>query len=155
MGEGGDAAFDVDFEVEGSVGVGGLGEFDDDGAAGGAAEGVFVHVAETEAAEDDAAVGGAVARRAGWGRRGGGCARARGRRRWRRRSAGDFGEGAAHLAATGGVARDEFVVHVRHGDEGGAGGADVGDEVGSGDEPADFEAFADGEFGLSGRRRGG
>ena len=46
VGEGGDAAFDVDFEVEGGVGVGGFGEFDDDGAAGGAAEGVFVHVAE-------------------------------------------------------------------------------------------------------------
>ena len=85
VGEGGDAAFDVDFEVERGVGVFGFGEFDDDGAAGGAAEGVFVHVAEAEAAEEDAAVGRAEARRAGWRRRGGGCARARGRRRWRRR----------------------------------------------------------------------
>ena len=63
-------------------------------------------------------------------------------------AAGDLGEGAAHLVALGGVARDELVVHVGHGEEGGAGGADVGDEVRGGDEPADFEAFADGELGL-------
>ena len=63
-------------------------------------------------------------------------------------SAGDLGEGAAHVAAVGGVAGDQLVVHVGHGDEGGAGGADVGDEVRGGDEPADFEAFANGEFGL-------
>ena len=47
VGEGGDAAFDVDFEVERGVGVFGLGELDHDGSAGGSAEGVFVHVAET------------------------------------------------------------------------------------------------------------
>ena len=63
-------------------------------------------------------------------------------------AAGDLGEGATHLVALGGVARDELVVHVGHGEEGGSGGADVGDEVRGGDEPADFEAFADGEFGF-------
>ncbi len=147
VGEGGNAAFDGDLEVEGGVGVVGLGEFDDDGAAGGAAEGVFVNVAETQASEEDAAVGGAefdvldgdvwagVAPGPEVEGVGGG-------------SALDFGEGAAHLIPLGGVAGDEFVVDVGHGDEGGAGGADVGDEVRGGSEPADFEAFADGQLGV-------
>ena len=147
LGEGGDAAFDGDVQVEGGVGVLGVGEFDDHGSAGGATEGIFVDVAEAEAAEDDAAVGGAeldvldvdVGSRVAPGPEVEGVGGD---------AAGDLGEGAAHLVALGGVAGDEFVVEVGHGEEGGAGGADVGDEVLSGDEPADFEAFADGELGL-------
>ena len=56
----------------------GVGQFDDDGAAGGTAEGVFVDVAKAEAAKNDAAVGGAYLDVPGWRRRVGGCARARG-----------------------------------------------------------------------------
>ena len=78
LGEGGDAAFDGDIQVEGGVGVLGIGEFDEDGATGGAAERVFVDVPKAEAGKNDATVGGAqfdvIARR----RRDGGCARARG-----------------------------------------------------------------------------
>ena len=147
VGEGGDAAFNGDVQVEGGVGVLGVGEFDDHGSAGGATEGIFVDVAEAEAAEDDAAVGGAeldvldvdVGSRVAPGPEVEGVGGD---------AAGDLGEGAAHLVALGGVAGDEFVVEVGHGEEGGAGGADVGDEVRGGDEPADFEAFADGELGL-------
>ena len=147
VGEGGDAAFNGDVQVKGGVGVLGVGEFDDHGSAGGATEGVFVDVAEAEAAEDDAAVGGAeldvldvdVGSRVAPGPEVEGVGGD---------AAGDLGEGPAHLVALGGVARDELVVHVGHGEEGGSGGADVGDEVRGGDEPADFEAFADGELGL-------
>ena len=147
VGEGGDAAFNGDVQVKGRVGVLGFGEFDDDRAAGGAAEGVFVDVPKAEAGKNDATVGGAQfdglhGDVGAWVAPGpevegvGGDA------------AGDLGEGAAHLVALGGVAGDELVVEVGHGEEGGAGGADVGDEVRGGDEPADFEAFADGELGL-------
>ena len=146
-GEGGDAAFDGDLEVEGGVGVFGLGEFDDDGSAGGAAEGVFVNVAEAEAAQEDAAVGGAEFDVLD-GDVGAGVAPGPEVEVLGGDAAVDFGEGAAHLVSVGGVAGDEFVVDVGHGDEGGAGGADVGDEVRGGGEPADLEAFADGEFGV-------
>ena len=125
----------------------GVGELDDDGSAGGAAEWVFVDVPKAEAAKNDAAVGGAeldvldvdVGSRVAPGPEVEGVGGD---------AAGDLGEGAAHLVALGGVAGDEFVVEVGHGEERSAGGSDVGDEVLGGDEPADFEAFADGEFGL-------
>ena len=147
MGEGGDAAFNGDVQVKGGVGVLGVGEFDDHGSAGGAAEGVFVDVAEAEAAEDDATVGGAQFDGL-HGDVGTGVAPGPEVEGVGGDAAGDLGEGAAHLVALGGVAGDEFIVDVGHGEEGCAGRANVGDEVRGGDEPADFEAFADGELGL-------
>ena len=148
VGEGGDAAFDVDFEVEGGVGVGGFGEFDDDGAAGGSAEGVFVNVAETYAAEDDAAVGGLELHVPD----------------------GDVGAGVAPRPEVEGVGGDvPPVTSVRarpislrpavsrgtssSSTSGMATKGAPGERTSemrscSGDEPADFEAFADGEFGL-------
>ena len=147
MGEGGDAAFDGDVQVEGGVGVLGVGEFDDDGAAGGAAERVFVDVPKAEAGKNDATVGGpqfdGLHGDVGTGVAPGPEVEGVGGD-----AAGDLGEGAAHLGAIGGVARYELIIHVGHREEGGTGGANVGDEVLGGDEPADFEAFADGELGL-------
>ena len=147
MREGGDAAFDGDLEVEGGVGVVGLRELDDDRTAGGTAEGVFVDVAKAEAAKNDAAVGGAYLDGLD-GDVGSGVAPGPEVERVGGDATGDLGEGPAHLAAFGGVAWDELVVHVGHRKEGRAGGANVGDQVLCGDEPADFEAFADGELGL-------
>ena len=138
-----------DVQVEGGVGVFGVGEFDDDRAAGGAAEWVFVDVTKAEAAKNDAAVGGAQFD--------GSCTATSGRglrqgQRWKALAATfrrcTSVSARPIWARSADVARYEFIVNVGHREEGGAGGANVGDEVLRGDEPADLEAFADGELGF-------
>ena len=128
VGEGGDAAFDGHVQVEGGVGVLGVGQFDDDGAAGARRKGS----SSTWPRQRPPRM---MRRSVGRSSMCWMSTSGRGLRQGQRLKAlaetppVTLGEGAAHLVALGGVAGDEFVVEVGHGEEGGAGGADVGDEV--------------------------